>query len=119
MKPTKVFLKQTVLLSAIFNFLFSAFSRAQVKEIISEGAYNMGDGETPSIAEERAFQANAWFEKSYQFLLNNEYDKAMEALISAIALNPNFSLAYNRRGAAYIMKGHMAMRWRISIKQLH
>lgn len=97
MKPTKVFLKQTVLLSAIFIFLFSAFSHAQVKEIISEGAYNMGDGETPSIAEERAFvQANAWFEKSYQFLLNNEYDKAMEALISAIALNPNFSLAYNR-----------------------
>lgn len=26
----------------------------QVKEIVSEGAYNMGDGETPSIAESRA-----------------------------------------------------------------
>lgn len=54
MKPTKVFLKQAVLLSAIFIFLFPALSYAQVKEIISEGTYNMGDGETPSVAEERA-----------------------------------------------------------------
>ena len=27
---------------------------AEVKEIISEGTYNMGDGETPTVAESRA-----------------------------------------------------------------
>ncbi|OGP11798.1 MAG: hypothetical protein A3G39_02565 [Deltaproteobacteria bacterium RIFCSPLOWO2_12_FULL_43_16] len=27
---------------------------AQTKEIIAEGTYNMGDGETPSVAESRA-----------------------------------------------------------------
>ncbi|MBI3584860.1 MAG: hypothetical protein HY096_13070, partial [Nitrospinae bacterium] len=31
-----------------------AFGFAEVKEIISEGTYNMGDGETPSVAESRA-----------------------------------------------------------------
>lgn len=36
-------------------FLFSPSSAfAEVKEIISEGTYNMGDGETPSVAESRA-----------------------------------------------------------------
>ena len=30
----------------------SAF--AETKEIISEGAYNMGDGETPTVTESRA-----------------------------------------------------------------
>ncbi|MBI5874323.1 MAG: hypothetical protein HZB81_00475 [Deltaproteobacteria bacterium] len=54
MKLTKVFLKQAMLLSAIFIFLFPALSHAQAKEIIAEGAYNMGDGETPTVAEERA-----------------------------------------------------------------
>ena len=38
---------------AIFLFLPSSVF-AQIKEIVSEGAYNMGDGETPSIAESRA-----------------------------------------------------------------
>jgi hypothetical protein len=33
-------------------FLQSLF--AETKEIISEGTYNMGDGETPSVAESRA-----------------------------------------------------------------
>lgn len=35
--------------------LFSpSLSFAETKEIISEGTYNMGDGETPSVAESRA-----------------------------------------------------------------
>jgi len=34
--------------------LFPSFTFAETKEIISEGAYNMGDGETPTVAESRA-----------------------------------------------------------------
>lgn len=38
---------------AVFLFLpFNSF--AQIKEIVAEGTYNMGDGETPTIAGERA-----------------------------------------------------------------
>ena len=40
-------------ITAILLF-FPSLSFAQTKEIISEGTYNMGDGETPSVAESRA-----------------------------------------------------------------
>ncbi len=40
-------------IAAILLF-FPSLSFAQTKEIISEGTYNMGDGETPSVAESRA-----------------------------------------------------------------
>ena len=42
-----------VIIIALFLFL-PLHSFAEVKEIISEGTYNMGDGETPSVAESRA-----------------------------------------------------------------
>ena len=35
-------------------FLFPSLGLAEVKEIICEGTYNMGDGETPTVAESRA-----------------------------------------------------------------
>ena len=38
---------------AVFLF-FPSLGFAETKEIISEGTYNMGDGETPSVAESRA-----------------------------------------------------------------
>src|SRR3989344_4663107 len=38
---------------ALFLF-FPSFGFAETKEIISEGTYNMGDGETPGVAESRA-----------------------------------------------------------------
>lgn len=38
---------------AVLLFL-PALGFTQTKEIISEGAYNMGDGATPSVAESRA-----------------------------------------------------------------
>src|SRR3989338_1288964 len=38
---------------ALFLF-FPSLGFAQTKEIISEGTYNMGDGETPGVAESRA-----------------------------------------------------------------
>src|SRR3989338_8149258 len=42
-----------VIIIALFLF-FPSHTFAEVKEIISEGTYNMGDGETPSVAESRA-----------------------------------------------------------------
>ena len=49
--------KQSLLCAIMTIALFLLFPSqgfTQVKEIVSEGAYNMGDGETPSIAESRA-----------------------------------------------------------------
>lgn len=34
--------------------LLPSFSLAETKEIVAEGTYNMGDGETPTVAESRA-----------------------------------------------------------------
>ena len=42
-----------VIIIALFLF-FPLYTFAETKEIISEGTYNMGDGETPSVAESRA-----------------------------------------------------------------
>ncbi len=41
-------------LFALLLFLLSIPAFAEFKEIISEGTYNMGDGETPAVAESRA-----------------------------------------------------------------
>ena len=49
-KPMKHFSKLLILLF----FLSPSFAVAEVKEIIAEGTYNMGDGETPTVAESRA-----------------------------------------------------------------
>jgi tetratricopeptide (TPR) repeat protein len=49
MKPNAIFP-----LTIIVFLLFCAIGFAEVKEIISEGTYNMGDGETPGVAESRA-----------------------------------------------------------------
>ena len=42
-----------IMIAALF-LLFPSHGFTAVKEIVSEGAYNMGDGETPSVAESRA-----------------------------------------------------------------
>jgi tetratricopeptide (TPR) repeat protein len=49
-KPMKKYVK---LLFLVFLFVPMAAS-AEIKTIICEGTYNMGDGETPSVAEDRA-----------------------------------------------------------------
>ena len=43
-----------VIMTIALFLLFPSHGFTQVKEIVSEGAYNMGDGETPSVAESRA-----------------------------------------------------------------
>jgi tetratricopeptide (TPR) repeat protein len=50
--------------------------------------------------DERLFQAAQWFEKALQYE-NKEYDAMIEALTSAIALNPNYIDAYILRCVAY------------------
>ena len=48
-------LKNIILkLTIIVILLYSCTCFAEIKEIISEGTYNMGDGETPIVAESRA-----------------------------------------------------------------
>jgi tetratricopeptide (TPR) repeat protein len=42
-----------ITIAALF-LLFPSHAFTQVKEIVSEGSYNMGDGETPTVAESRA-----------------------------------------------------------------
>ena len=42
-----------IVIAALFLF-YPSHGFTQVKEIVSEGAYNMGDGETPFVAESRA-----------------------------------------------------------------
>lgn len=56
-------------------------------------------------SDETAFRANEWFEKGSIYNLNYEHDQAIEAYTNAIALNPNYLEAYERRGIAYYNKG--------------
>ena len=42
-----------IMIAALFVF-YPSYGFTAVKEIVSEGAYNMGDGETPTVAESRA-----------------------------------------------------------------
>jgi len=55
--------------------------------------------------EERLFQTNEWFEKGYDYWLNQKDDAAIEAYTKAIALDPNYAAAYNKRGFVYADKG--------------
>jgi hypothetical protein len=43
----------SIIIITLFLF-FPSISLAETKEIIAEGTYNMGDGETPTVAESRA-----------------------------------------------------------------
>jgi tetratricopeptide (TPR) repeat protein len=61
--------------------------------------------ETLIESDETAFRANEWFEKGSIYNLNHEHDQAIEAYTNAIALNPNYLEAYERRGIAYYNKG--------------
>ena len=44
----------TIMIAALIILFYPTYGFTAVKEIVSEGAYNMGDGETPSVAESRA-----------------------------------------------------------------
>ena len=72
----KKFLSLLFLLSLLL--LTSAVSSAETKEIISEGTYTMGDGETPGVAELSAF--------------NNAKRTALEHIFKAIQEQKTISL---------------------------
>ena len=55
--------------------------------------------------EERLFQAREWFEKGYNYDINQEYDKAILAYTSAVTLGQNLFEIYTNRGDAYKNKG--------------
>ncbi len=53
--PKKELAVRQIFAILVVLLLFSQSSAfAETKEIISEGTYNMGDGETPTVAESRA-----------------------------------------------------------------
>jgi len=51
------FLSIFILIAVSFLSLYPPLAYAETKEIIGEGTYHMGDGETPTIAEEQALLA--------------------------------------------------------------
>jgi tetratricopeptide (TPR) repeat protein len=85
-------------------------SQREIEELKKQLAKAKGDKEKKQVEakisdDERMFQANEWFEKGYKYGINKEYDAAIEAFTSSIALNPNDAEAYNNRGIAYADKG--------------
>jgi tetratricopeptide (TPR) repeat protein len=85
-------------------------SRKEISDLKKQLLAAQQDTEKKKIAtlianDEKSFQANEWFEKGSIFNLNFEHEKAIEAYTNAIALNPNYAEAYERRGIAYYNKG--------------
>lgn len=84
-------------------------SLKDIEELKKELAAAKGDNEKKQIKikitdEERLFQAKEWFAKGYKYGINKEYDEAIEAFTSVIALYPNHAKAYYNRGNAYSKK---------------
>ena len=50
----EIVMRYIIAVVCAFLLFYPSPGSAQTKEIISEGTYNMGDGETPSVAESRA-----------------------------------------------------------------
>lgn len=46
-------MRYSIAIIAVLFLLFPSSPFAETKEIISEGTYNMGDGETPGVDESR------------------------------------------------------------------
>jgi tetratricopeptide (TPR) repeat protein len=85
-------------------------SQKDIEELKKQLAQAKGEKEKKKVEakitdEERLFQANEWSEKGHRHWLNKEYDSAIEAFTSVIALDPNDAHAYNIRGITYSYKG--------------
>ena len=55
----------------------------------------------------KELSAQEWFEQGYKYLQESNYDAAIQANSSAIALKPDFALAYVNRAAARVDKGEI------------
>src|SRR3989337_1031996 len=69
-------------------------SQKEIEELKRQLSQAKGEKEKKQVEakitdEEKLFQASQWFDKGYNYYMNKEYDKAIEAYTSAIALNPN------------------------------
>ena len=73
--------------------------------IVSRGLSDLAllDVEKAKITDE--CQAREWLETGEVYRVNGEYDKAIKAFTSAIALNHNYAIAYEVRGLVYDEKG--------------
>lgn len=81
-----------ILQLVVAALLLSPYSGFAVgKEVVVEENYN-------KIA------ADVLVEKGFQHALKSEFDDAIEAYTAAIALDPNFALAYNYRGHIYYLQ---------------
>ncbi len=56
---------------------------------------------------QKELSAQEWFEQGYKYLQEGNYDAAIQANSSAIALKPDFALAYVNRAAARVDKGDL------------
>ena len=93
MKAIRYVLRKGLLPAILCVLLFPALSFSETKEIIAEGTYNMGDGETPVVAEKRAIlnakrialeQAGTYV-RSHSKMVNSELTgDAIEVIASGI-----------------------------------
>jgi tetratricopeptide (TPR) repeat protein len=112
-----------VFIFAVLNiFLFAGLSHAKVVTFEKEYTYQASEIDSKQIENLKKeletvkadtkkqkeyakaadiLSARDWFEKGYQYHMNKEYDKAIEAYTSAIALDTNNAVAYHNRGLAY------------------
>ena len=94
----------SIMIAALFLY-YPSIAFTAIKEIVSEGTYNMGDGETPSVAESRAL-LNAYLGRGFSLAIKKQFSRAIEDLNRAIDLNPKKSDAYNVRGMVYAEIGN-------------
>src|SRR3989338_8242744 len=86
-------------------------SQREIEELKKQLAGAKGEKEKKQVEakitdEERLFEASQWFEKGLKHDLNKEYDDAIEAFTSAIAIWPDYAdYGYYARGTAYYKKG--------------
>jgi len=88
----------------ISNELFRENERLR-KELVSR--QNLDERKKKSEEYNRninQLNASEWLDKSYNYIVNKEFDKSIEAATASIALNPNKDIAYSvymNRGIAY------------------
>ena len=79
--------------------------KSQIEKLKAEGKLS-GKREREKIsqeikAEDKIFQANLKLEEAQKKFFNHDFDAVIKLCDEALALNPNSSLAYGKRGATY------------------
>jgi hypothetical protein len=85
--------------------LFPTFGLSEVKEIIAEGTYNMGDGETPTDAESSVFSETVLtrFTSSFPFCERSErQQKSKHPAVAQFPLHKKMGASWGIKNRAYI-----------------